>query len=171
MSALMLTRYLLLLPFLCAPLFAQAPPAVERQEVERVVRDYVGLYTARTLQQWKSLFHPDLRVAHPAEDGTIRVRKLEEFFASQAEGFKEDPTMHEVLENIHVDMARRMARVSADYVFTSAGKPSRGKLGIHIVKGREGWKIVGIVFSYDDEDDCGASCAQKPEKKNQGSRN
>ena len=161
----MLLRSSLFMLALVAPLMAQnAPPSHERREVERIVRDYVGLYTAATLDRWKALFHPDLRVAHPAEDGNIRVRNLEEFFDSQKRGFAEDPTMHEVLENVTVDAARRMARVSADYIFTSSGKPSRGKLGLHLVRGVEGWKIVGIVFSYDDEEDCGASCAKQEQK-------
>ncbi len=162
----MLLRFSLLVLAVIAPLIAQNVPAPnERQEVDRVVRDYVGLYTADTLDRWKALFHPDLRVAHPAEDGSIRVRNLEEFLESQKRGFAEDPSMREVLENVRVDAARRMARVSADYVFTSAGRPSRGKLGLHLVRGTQGWKIVGIVFSYDDEQDCGASCVKQEQKQ------
>ena len=164
MAALMLIRIAVIL-ILCGNAFAQSVER-ERVEVDKVVQDYVGLYTAKTLDQWKMLFHPDLRVSHPSEDGTIRVRNLEQFFNSQKQGFAEDPAMHEVLENVQVFMARRMARVNADYVFTSEGKPSRGKLGLHLIRGEQGWKIVGIVFAYDDEGDCGASCSKKnPETK------
>ncbi len=163
MAALMLLRIVVML-MLCGGALAQADR--ERAAVDRVVRDYVGLYTAKTVDQWKVLFHPELRVAHPTEDGTIRVRNLEAFFKSQKDGFAEDPSMHEELKNVQVFMARRMARVNADYVFTSEGKSSHGKLGLHLVRGEQGWKIVGIVFSYDDEDDCGASCMKKePETK------
>jgi hypothetical protein len=161
----MLIRIAALL-MLCGSVVAQDAKR-DRTEVDKVVRDYVGLYTAQTVDQWKTLFHPDLRVAHPAEDGTIRVRNLEQFFTSQKQGFAEDPAMHEVLENVQVFMARRMARVNADYIFTSEGKSSRGKLGLHIVRGEQGWKIVGIVFAYDDEEDCGASCTQKTPETNQ----
>ena len=163
MAALMFIRIAVML-MLCGSAFAQTDR--ERAAVDKVVRDYVGLYTAKTVEQWKTLFHPELRVAHPAEDGTIRVRNLEQFFKSQKDGFAEDPSMHEELNNVQVFMARRMARVNAEYVFTSEGKSSRGKLGLHLVRGEQGWKIVGIVFSYDDESDCGASCNKKePETK------
>jgi hypothetical protein len=164
MATLMLIRIAVLL-LLCGSAIAQAADP-HRAELDKAVRDYVGLYTAKTIDQWKGLFHPELRVSHPAEDGTIRVRNLEQFFKSQRDGFAEDPAMHEVLENVQVFSARRMARVNADYVFTSQGKSSRGKLGLHLVRGEQGWKIVGIVFSYDDEEDCGASCSKKnPETK------
>jgi len=164
MAALMLIRIAVVL-ILCGNVFAQSVEP-ERAEVDKVVRNYVDLYTAKTLDQWKALFHSDLRVSHPSEDGTIRVRNLEQFFTSQKQGFTEDPKMHEVLENVEVFMARRMARVNAGYVFTSEGKSSRGKLGLHLIRGAQGWKIVGIVFSYDDEADCGASCNKKnPEIK------
>jgi hypothetical protein len=158
MAARMLTRIAVSLLLLCVGISGQTKS--DRAEVERMVKDYVGLYTATTLEQWRTLFHPELRVSHPSEDGTIRVRNVDQFFNSQKQGFVEDPKMHEELDNVEIFMARRMARVNADYVFTSGGKPSHGKLGLHLVRGKKGWKIVGIVFSYDDEEDCGASCTQ-----------
>jgi hypothetical protein len=129
---------------------ALAQPPAQQCEVEKVVADYVGLYKRETLERWRELFHPKMTASHAAEDGTIRVRALDEFYESQRKGFEEDPTMHETLSNVKIAMGKRMARVTADYVFTSEGKPGGGKLGLHLVEGKGGWKIVGVVFSYDE---------------------
>lgn len=138
-------------------LFALLVPAAfasektDEQQARKVVADYVGLYAAKTLPQWKALFHPQMTASHASSDGTIRVRTFEQFTGSQEKGFQEDAGMSETLENVQVFMGNRMARVTADYVFTSKGEAGRGKLGLHLLKSKDGWKIVGVVFSYDNE--------------------
>jgi hypothetical protein len=131
-----------------APAATPAPPAGE-SAIRAVVSDYVGLYKAGTLERWKALFHPSLTVADPRPDGSIRVRGLEEFYAAQKEGFAAGRTQGERLENIRIDAGRRIARVTADYIYTGDGKDSRGKLGLHLVEESRGWAIVAIVYSYD----------------------
>lgn len=123
----------------------------EEQQARRVVADYVGLYAAKTLPQWKALFHPQMTASHATADGTIRVRTFAEFTGAQEKGFQEDPEMRETLENVQLFLGNNLARVTADYVFASKGVSRRGKLGLHLLKGSEGWKIVGVVFSYDRE--------------------
>ena len=118
--------------------------------LQELVRDYVGLYKAATLDAWKKLFHPALLVADPRPDGSIRTRNLEEFFGAQQKAFASGAASGERLENVRIDSGRRIARVVADYVFTGEGKESRGKLGLHAVQGSQGWTIVSIVFSYDE---------------------
>jgi hypothetical protein len=122
------------------------------RSAEAVVRDYVGLYTRDTLDQWKKLFHPGLVVAFPGEEGTARTRGLEAFFKAQKNHFASGRKIGERLENVRVDQGNRIARVSADFIFSDDGKDSTGKLGLHLVETRDGWKITAIVFSYDDED-------------------
>ncbi len=124
------------------------PPA-SRAALEQTVRDYVGLYRRETLVQWKTLFHPSLTVAHPRDDGFIRVRGLEEFYDAQKDYFETGRKFSERLENVRIEEGRRIARVTADFIFVDGGVESRGKLGLHLVESREGWKIVAIVFSYD----------------------
>jgi len=124
-------------------------PAANEPAIRAVVSDYVGLYRAGTLERWKALFHPSLTVADPRPDGSIRVRGLEEFYATQKTGFESGRTQGERLENIRVEAGRRIARVTADYIYTGEGKDSRGKLGLHLVEGSAGWSIVAIVYSYD----------------------
>lgn len=116
---------------------------------EKVVADYVGLYARTSLDRWKTLFHPSLVVAHPTEDGTIRARGLDEFFKAQEDYFDTGRKISERLENVRIEEGRKIARVSADFVFVDEGQESRGRLGLHLVETRDGWKITAIVFSYD----------------------
>jgi hypothetical protein len=115
----------------------------------QLVADYVGLYQADTLDRWKELFHPGLTVTDPRPDGSIRVRGLEEFFAAQKAGFQAGRIDGEKLENVRVEAGRRIARVTADFVFSGEGTTSRGRLGLHVVQEGDRWKIVSIVYSYD----------------------
>ena len=59
--------------------------------------------------------------------------------------------LSERLENIRVDTGRRIARVSADFVFVDEGAERPGKLGLHLAEGKDGWRIVAVLFAYDAE--------------------
>lgn len=120
-----------------------------RQAIEQVLEDYVGLYGGPTLERWRRLFHPSLAVFNPGPEGDIRARGLEEFFAAQKGIFATGRQIHERLENVRIEEGRRIARVSADFVFVDEGHERRGKLGLHLAEGNEGWQVVGILFSYD----------------------
>lgn len=127
-------------------LVTAAPP---RPALEKIVADYVGLYARPSLDRWRTLFHPSLVVAYPMEDGTIRARGLDEFWKAQKDYFETGRKISERLENVRIDEGWRMARVSADFVFVDEGQESRGKLGLHLVETKDGWKITSVVFSYD----------------------
>jgi putative lumazine-binding protein len=120
-----------------------------RAAVDRVLEDYVGLYASSTLDRWKALFHPSLTVASPNSDGTILVRGFDPFVEAQRSYLATDPAIVERLENVRVEMGRRIARASADFILVEEGVEHRGKLGLHLVEGRDGWRIVAIVFAYD----------------------
>lgn len=126
---------------------AHADPA--RAAVDRVVADYIGLYAGPTLDRWQTLFDPAVVVAFPADDGTIMTRTLDEFVERQRNYFATGRRISERLENVHVDMGRRIARVSADFIFVDEGEERRGKLGLHLAEGQDGWKIVAVLFAYD----------------------
>ena len=121
----------------------------ERAAIEEVVADYVGLYAAPTLERWKVLFHPALSVASPQDDGSIKVRGLEEFFSAHKRYFATGRRIAERLKNVRIDEGRRIARVTADFVLTDEEKEGRGRLGLHLAQGEQGWKVVAIIFSYD----------------------
>jgi hypothetical protein len=120
-----------------------------RAAVGRVLEDYVGLYASSTLERWKALFHPSLTVASPSQDGTVLVRDLDGFFGAQRSYLAAGRAIAERLENVRVEMGRRIARVSADFVLVEDGAEQAGKIGLHLVEGRDGWRIVAIVFAYD----------------------
>jgi hypothetical protein len=129
-----------------APGFARAD---DRGAVDAVVADYIGLYAGPTLERWRTLFHPAVVVAFPADDGSITTRGLDEFVERQRAYFATGRNIGERLENVRLDMGRRVARVSADFIFLDEGEKRPGQLGLHLVEGRDGWKIVAVVFSYD----------------------
>jgi len=128
---------------------AQADPA--QAAVEHVVADYIGLYAGPTLDRWQALFHPAVVVAFPADDGSITTRTLAEFVERQRNYFATGRRVSERLENVRIDLGRRIARVSADFVFVDQGEERPGKLGLHLVEGSDGWKIVAVLFAYDKE--------------------
>lgn len=136
---------------------ATAPPAAgssadpPRAAVDRVVADYIGLYTGPTIDRWRTLFHPAVVVASPDEDGSIRTRTLDEFVTRQKNYFATGRRISERLENVRIDMGRRIARVSADFVFMDEGDERPGKLGLHLAEGKDGWRIVAVLFAYDAE--------------------
>jgi hypothetical protein len=142
--------FLLLLAAL--PAAAQNPPQ-SKAELEKTLRDYIGLYRTETLTEWKKLFHPQLTVVFPDAKGAIVVRNLEQFYGAQASYLPKRKFVSERLENVRIEEGRRIARVTSDFAFVDENKESRGKLGLHLVEGSEGWKIVGIIFSYDMEDE------------------
>ena len=145
-----LTILLLLLASVASA--AQNAPA-SKAALDQAVRDYVGLYRTETLAEWKKLFHPQLTVVFPDTKGAIVVRNLEQFYGAQANYLPKRKSVSERLKNVRIKGGRRIARVVADFIFVDEGAESRGKLGLHLVEGSEGWKIVGIVFSYDVEDE------------------
>ena len=122
-----------------------------RAAVDRLVADYIGLYAGPTIDRWRTLFHPAVVVAFPDDDGSIRTRTLDEFVIRQKNYFATGRQISERLENVRIDMGRRIARVSADFVFLDEGNGRPGKLGLHLAEGQDGWKIVAVLFSYDAE--------------------
>ncbi len=82
---------------------------------------------------------------------TARSRRaaLDEFVERQRNYFATGRRISERLENVRVDMGRRIARVSADFIFVDEGEERPGKLGLHLAQGRDGWKIVAVLFAYD----------------------
>ena len=133
---------------LAAPAAAASPDA-QTAAVHQVLTDYIGLYAGPTLDRWRMLFDPAVVVAFPDADGGIRARNLDEFVERQRNYFATGRRISERLENVRIDLGRRIARVSADFIFVDEGEERPGKLGLHLAEGKDGWKIVAVLFSYD----------------------
>jgi len=120
-----------------------------RAAMGKLLKDYIGLYSKESLARWKELFHPSAVIMFPSDDGAITVRSVEEFYQRQQNFFAQRTSVSERLENVQIAEGRRMSRVLADFVFIADDVEKRGKLGLHLVEGNDGWEIVGVVFSYD----------------------
>jgi Putative lumazine-binding len=142
-------RFLIFILFLIAFVPGRVTSADSHAAIAKLIQDYTGLYRRESLAQWKQLFHPSAVIMFPADDGTVNVRNVEEFFARQQNFFAQKKSVSERLENLQIREGRKIARVSADFVFVSDGVEKRGKLGLHLVEGKEGWRIASLIFSYD----------------------
>ena len=121
-----------------------------RKKLDKTVKDYIELYRADTLDQWKRLFDPSVVIVFPGDNGTVTVRNLEQFVERQKNYFATRKSISERLENIQIFEGRRIARLVADFIFVDEGQERSGKLGfILFVEGSDGWKIVAALFSYD----------------------
>jgi SnoaL-like protein len=130
---------------------ASPPPAPDDAALRRAVAGYVGLYTHETLDRWRKLFLPTFTATHTNTDGTVKVRTLDEFFASQQRYLASGKKIKEELENVAIDRRGKLASVWADFVLTEEGEKSRGKLVLLLVADRGSWKIQSLMFSYDGE--------------------
>lgn len=137
----------LIAPFgllLAGALPAQTPDS----GLTRLVRDYIGLYRADSLERWRTLFLPSFTVAFTNADGSITERNLEQFLERQRQGFARSPDMHEVLENVTMQQRGSLASVWADFVFTADGQSRRGILTMLCIRDRGAWQISSLLFSY-----------------------
>jgi hypothetical protein len=134
-----------------APALLAAQPAEELDHsLAQQLADYTGLYTKDTLPRWKQLFLPTFTSASTNQDGSVEVRGLEAFYASQAQGFADSSSMGERLENVRVERLGPMASIRADFVFWADGPPSRGRLMLLAIHGQDGWRFHSLMFSYQD---------------------
>ncbi|HMK24376.1 MAG TPA: hypothetical protein VK466_18740 [Terriglobales bacterium] len=129
--------------------FGQATATSPDPDLQKLVANYIGLYTKPTLTDWRKLFHPSLTVVNPNRDGSIAIRSLAEFYSAQEQRFASGRRINERLENVSISTGNRIGRINADFIFSDEGVSRRGKLGLHAIRDKEGWKIVAIIFSYD----------------------
>lgn len=127
----------------------QEPAPLDRG-LDRLVADYIDLYTRDALPRWKALFLPTFTVASTAADGGVSTRNLDQFYAAQERGFSSSRSMGERLENVRVDRGGRLASVWADFVFWQDADSTRGRLVLLAIHQREGWRFHSLMFSYHD---------------------
>ncbi|HEX9895461.1 MAG TPA: nuclear transport factor 2 family protein [Gemmatimonadales bacterium] len=131
-----------------APAGAQRPAPVDTV-LERIVRDYTGLYSRDSFDVWTQLFRPGFTSLSTNADGTLTFRSLKDFLEAQRLGFQRAREMREELENVRIEQQGRLAAVWADFVFHYDGRASRGKLVLLAAADSGGWRFSSLMFSYD----------------------
>jgi len=116
-------------------------------QVQRVVDDYIALYTRERLSDWKTLFLPSFTASYTNADGTVSSRTLEEFYDSQRAGFARGP-MSETLHNVRITREGRLAHAFAGFEFTSNGNSRRGQLMLLLIESQGQFRIAALAFSY-----------------------
>jgi hypothetical protein len=134
------------LALLFAPaLHAQQPDSA----LSALVRDYTGLYTRETFDQWTRLFSPGFSSANSNPAGGVTTRTLSQFLDAQRQGFIRAKEMRETLENVRIEQRGRLASIWSDFTFLYDGAPSKGKLVLLAIADSAGWKFHSLMFAYD----------------------
>jgi hypothetical protein len=124
-----------------------AAGATDNGVVQRVVDDYIGLYTKERLAEWKALFLPGFTATYTNADGSVTTRTLEEFYESQRVGF-DRAAMTETLHDVRITRVGRLAHVLAGFDFTSGGATRRGRLMLMLIESRGQFRIASLTFTY-----------------------
>ena len=132
-----------LLLLIVAPLKAQDSALVA------LVRNYTGLYTKATFEQWTRIFGAGFTSASANATGGVTVRNLNQFLDAQRQGFANAKEMREELSNVRIEQRDRLASIWADFVFHYDGAPSKGKLVLLAISDSLGWKFHSLMFAYD----------------------
>ena len=121
--------------------------ATDAAAVQRVVDDYIGLYTKERLPEWKALFLPGFTATYTNADGSVTTRTLEEFYESQRAGFAR-AAMTETLHEVRITRDGRLAHVHAGFDFTSGGNTRRGRLMLTMIESHGQFRIASLTFTY-----------------------
>ena len=124
-----------------------APSVTDNAAVQRVLDDYIGLYTKERLAEWKALFLPGFTATYTNADGSVTTRTLEEFYESQRAGFAR-AAMTETLHDVRITRVGRLAHVLAGFDFTSGGSTRRGRLMLMMVESQGQFRIASLTFTY-----------------------
>jgi hypothetical protein len=127
---------------------SQAQPArADDAPIRRVLDDYIGLYRADTLPQWKALFLPGFVASYTNEDGSVTSRTLDDFYTRQKGAF-DGGAVSETLHGVRIERVGRLAHVFADFRFTSRGAERPGRLMLLMIEDRGQFRIAALAFTY-----------------------
>ena len=115
--------------------------------VQRVLDDYIGLYTKDRLPDWKALFLPGFTAAYTNYDGSVTTRTLAEFYERQRAAFERGPVA-ETLHDVRITRSGRLAHVAAGFDFTSGGTTRRGRLMLLTIETAGRFRIAALTFTY-----------------------
>ena len=116
--------------------------------IDRLLHDYIGLYTRDTLDQWRTLFHPGFVAAFTNADGTTTSRTLDQFLERQRKYFATGRQISEVLEDVKVERQGPLAVVRAGFVLHDGPAVKKGGLMMLLIRQRDRFLIQSLVFTY-----------------------
>jgi len=145
---------LLRLVLILGLLWLASPPARAAEvpasdpEAAALLKDYIGLYAAGTLERWRELFLPTFIATSTNEDGSLTTRSLDEFYERQRKSFGTGKPVSEVLENTRIERTGKLAFVRSDFVWTDGEATLRGRLMLLLIVERDRLRIQALTFSY-----------------------
>jgi ketosteroid isomerase-like protein len=141
---------LMVIVALIAPGCGQAadPVTAPDDQIDRLLHDYLALYTKDTLDAWRGLFHPDFVAAFTNPDGTTTSRTLDEFVTRQRNYFATGRAISEELEEIKVERQGPLASVRARFILHDGDTAKPGRLMMLLIRERDRYLIQSLVFTY-----------------------
>jgi len=131
----------------CVILAAAATSAAD-DPIDRLLRDYIGLYTKDNLDAWRTLFHPAFVAAFTNDDGTTTSRTLDEFVSRQRNYFASGRSISEELEDVKVERQGPLAVVRAGFILHDGSTARKGRLMMLLIRDRDRFLIQSLVFTY-----------------------
>jgi hypothetical protein len=124
-----------------------AAPAPD-DPIDRVLHDYIALYTKDTLDAWRGLFHPGFVAAFTNDDGSTTARTLDEFLARQRNYFATGRPISEELDDVKVERQGALAVVRAGFTLHDGPTARKGRLMMLLLRDHERFLIQSLVFTY-----------------------
>ena len=125
-----------------------AAPVRADDAIDRVLHDYIALYTKDTLDAWRGLFHPAFVAAFTNDDGSTTARTLDEFLARQRNYFATGRPISEELDDITIERQGALAVVRAGFTLHDGPTAKKGRLMMLLIRDRERFLIQSLVFTY-----------------------
>ena len=127
---------------------AEATSRPAADSVDRLLHDYIALYTKDTLDQWRTLFHPGFVAAFTNDDGSTTSRTLEEFLQRQRNYFATGRPISEELKDVRIERQGALASVRAGFILHDGDTAKEGRLMLLLIRERDRWLVQSLVFSY-----------------------
>jgi hypothetical protein len=125
-----------------------APAGAADDPIDRVLHDYIALYTKDTLDAWRALFHPAFVAGFTNDDGSTTSRTLDEFLARQRNYFASGRPISEELDDVKVERQGALAVVRAGFTLHDGPTAKKGRLMMLLIRDRGRFLIQSLVFTY-----------------------
>lgn len=121
-------------------------------EVRAAVENYFAAWSRADMDAYAATFHPEAVIFFLKPDGSVGMRApVAPFVASQAEAHRTSPErMSEVPRGCEVTLNGTLATAVVPWKLTAGARVDTGVDVFTFVRGRDGWKILTLVFNNDE---------------------